>query len=307
MSENKLSFLKSAFTEYKVEFSDDFTEAIIVNPNNDENITVYYYEDDDFYPFCVCFSFQHCHLIDEENVIEWIEQIITGKKFAVEFFQNEQRKFGGEIGAERLKALSYSELEQFSGYYGSTKLFQIADTFKVRGWYSANNFDAFFICKDNGCITIKKLIKDNITLILPTSEKVIVSMQICYDNNENEANSQCEICVVYNDVKYYGKGTDFLWVDAFANLQKNLPSGIKVACCMTCRYGNMCPHGNKENELFCTKDLNIVDKMQLCNLSDENNYFLKRKVFSYHYCDDFVYQSDDYYTYNDYYYVYKKD
>jgi len=154
---------------------------------------------------------------------------------------------------------------------------------------------------------MKKLIEDNITLILPTGEKVIVPMQICYDDNENDANSRCEICVVYNGVKYYGKGTDYLWVDAFAQLQKNLPNGVELACCMTCRHGNMCPYGNKENQLFCTQNLKIFDKMQLCNLIDETYSFFDREVFSYHYCDDFLYQSADYYTYNDYFLVLNKE
>ena len=157
MTDNKLIFLKSAFSEYDIQFSGDFTQAILVNPFYEENVTVYYYDDDDFTPFCVCFSFQHCHLRDQEDVIEWINQIIAGSKFAIEFFKNGQNCFGSEIDSKELLDLSYEKLEQFTGYYGLTRLLSIVDTFKIRGWNNQHNFDATFVCEDNGHILIKKL------------------------------------------------------------------------------------------------------------------------------------------------------
>ncbi|MDD5924196.1 MAG: hypothetical protein PUC88_05350 [Clostridia bacterium] len=157
MADHKLIFLKNAFSKYDVQFSEGFTKATIVNPFYDQNITVYYDEDDDFTPFCVSFSFQHCHLIDEEDVVEWINSIIAGNKFAIEFFNNGQQCFGSEIESKELLDLSYEKLEQFTGYYGSTKLLSIVDTFKVRGWNNQHNFDATFVCENNEHILIKKL------------------------------------------------------------------------------------------------------------------------------------------------------
>lgn len=157
MAGNKLLFLKIAFQKYNVQFSEGFTKATIFNPFYDENITVYYYEDDDFTPFCVRFSFQHCHLMDEEDVVDWINSIIACNKFAIEFFNDGQQCFGSEIESNELLDLTYEKLEQFTGCYGLTKLLSIADTFKVRGWNNRHNFDAAFVCEDNGHILIKKL------------------------------------------------------------------------------------------------------------------------------------------------------
>ena len=156
MAENKLSFLKNAFSDYVVEFTDSFTHAVIVNPFCGDNIAVYYYEDDEHTPYCVCFSYQHCHLCDKENVVEWINEIIQGRLLAIEFFNGEQRCFGGDIEAEKLIDLSYETLEQHFGYFGSTKLLQIADSFKVRGWNSLQSFNAVFVYEGNGNIGIKQ-------------------------------------------------------------------------------------------------------------------------------------------------------
>ncbi len=156
MADNKLVFLTSAFAKYNVHFTEDFTKATLVNPFYEENITVYYCEDDDFTPFCVCFSFQHCHLTNQKDVVEWINQIIAGSKLAIEFFNHGQKCFGSEIDSEELLDLSYEKLEQLTGYYGLTKLFSIVDTFKVRGWNNQHNFDAAFVCEDNGRTLIKK-------------------------------------------------------------------------------------------------------------------------------------------------------
>lgn len=156
MTQNKLEFLSDAFSEYKVEFSDDFTTAVILNPLYNENVKVYYEEADDYSPFITCFSFQHCHLCDEDEVVGWINDIITGKLFAIEFFKNDQRRFGGEIEAEELKDLSYEKLGQRFGYFGVSKLYQNADSFKVRGWNKNQNFDAVFVMNEDGTISIEK-------------------------------------------------------------------------------------------------------------------------------------------------------
>lgn len=150
MNKNILTFLKEAFPRFKLQFAEDYSNAVIVNPNYDENITVH----DDEYEFIVCFSFQHRHFEEENDLIDWIRKIISGNTFAIEFFNNEQRGFGGEIDAEKLHDLSYEKLEHFTGYYSLTKLFDVADSFKIRGWDSKNNFDYTMACEANGNIAI---------------------------------------------------------------------------------------------------------------------------------------------------------
>ena len=152
-----------------------------------------------------------------------------------------------------------------------------------------------------------RTIKSNISLISPT-DIIIVPIQIQYDNSEDEINS-VEIKLTYENITYRGSGKDHLWVDAFADLQRKLPSAIRLACCMTCRHGNMCPYGNKENQLYCTKDVHITSKYSIIELMNDKGFdsFFEREVSSIHCCDDFIYQSDDYYTYNDYLYHLQKN
>ena len=147
---------------------------------------------------------------------------------------------------------------------------------------------------------MKKIIKSQISLFSQTN-KVSVPIKICYTDDE------VEITINFNGVEYCATGEDYLWVDAFADLQRKLSSDIKLACCMTCRYGNMCPYGNKENELYCTKDVIITSKDDVIELIDKDASFFERAVPSINCCDDFVYQCDDYYTYNDYLYHLQKN
>ena len=147
---------------------------------------------------------------------------------------------------------------------------------------------------------MKKIIESQISLFSSTS-KVSVPIQICY------ADDEVEITINYNGAEYCATGKDYLWVDAFADLQRKLPSDIQLACCMTCRHGTMCPYGNKENELYCTKDVIITSKDDVIELIDKDASFFERSVSSTNYCDDFVYQCDDYYTYNDYLYHLQKN
>lgn len=156
MPENRLEFLKNAFSNYRVQILDDGFHAIIFNPFYNENINVHCYPEDDYTPFHVCFSFQHCHLTGKEDVVDWIIDIITGDKFAIEFFKNGKNCFGGDIKAEALDNISYEKIEKYTGYYGSTKLFRIVDSFKVRGWNPESNFDAVLVFEKDGTIAIEK-------------------------------------------------------------------------------------------------------------------------------------------------------
>ena len=149
---------------------------------------------------------------------------------------------------------------------------------------------------------MKKIIESQI-FVLSKANKVSVPIQICYNDDE------VEITINYNGTEYFATGKDYLWVDAFATLQLKLPSDIRLACCMTCRHGTMCPYGNDKNQLFCTKDVLLTSKDDVIELMHYKGHdsFFEREVSSIHCCDDFSYQSDDYYTYNDYLYRLQKD
>ena len=146
---------------------------------------------------------------------------------------------------------------------------------------------------------MKKMLQCNIPLLTPIG-KVMVPIQITYEDNEDITDPKSEINLLYDGVEYSGSGSDHLWTDTFADLQMKLPKDVKIACCMTCQHGNMCPYGNKENELVCTKGLIITSKEDMCNLFDQTDSFEERAVASLDGCDDFIYQNEEYYTYNDY-------
>ena len=146
---------------------------------------------------------------------------------------------------------------------------------------------------------MKKTFNEQITLISPT-DKSTVPFKLEYEEDDKH-HTHSVITLTYKDVEYTGEGTDWLWVDTFADLQSKLPDNVELACCLTCRHGNMCPYGNKENQLFCTKNFDITSKMDMCDLFDKQIVYNENiEVFAYGYCDNFIYQSKDYYTYNDY-------
>ena len=153
-----LSFLGSYIPKYRVDISDDLESAIIYNPNSEDHLYIEYDKADEFSPYMLSFSFQHVHLTDEESAKEWIDSILSEDVFSIEYFCGENRRFGGQISAQELRNLSYDYLEQDTGYYGITKLFQIADHFKIRGWSRKNDFDGYFVEKDN-TIQIDKIFK----------------------------------------------------------------------------------------------------------------------------------------------------
>lgn len=144
-----LSFLGVYLAKYHVDVSDDLESAIIYNPAGDDHLYIEYEEVGDYSSYTLSFSFQHVHMPDKESAKEWIDDILSEKRFSIEYFAGEERKFGGEINACELPGLSYATLEQNTGYFGETKLFHMVDNFKVRGWSKQNDFDGYFVEKND--------------------------------------------------------------------------------------------------------------------------------------------------------------
>ena len=155
--------------------------------------------------------------------------------------------------------------------------------------------------KDNDLT--KKIINSGITLLTP-SGKIVAPAKLEYDDGEDKLS---KITVIYNGTEYRSYGKEYALEDTFANLQRELPSDVKLACCMTCKHGNMCPFGNAKTDIFCMKDIVVKNKTELCDVfGKENDTYNKHSVASFGYCNNFVYQSDDYYTYNSFlYHLYK--
>lgn len=106
--------------------------------------------------------------------------------------------------------------------------------------------------------------------------------------------------------EYWGHGREYLWLDAFADLQGQLPDGIFLKCCLTCKHGNLCPAGNDINEMFCTKDILITQKSDLYFYTEDEAERAKRSKQYCNLCKDFQPQTDAQYTYNDFLYCVKK-
>ena len=95
---------------------------------------------------------------------------------------------------------------------------------------------------------------------------------------------------------------------AYANLQKSLPAGVFLKCCLTCRHGNMCPYSN-DDAVYFTNDYTVTSKDDVCNLIDRivkqdfGELDARQRDYG-DFCESYLPQDDAHYTYNDYsYYI----
>ena len=146
---------------------------------------------------------------------------------------------------------------------------------------------------------MENVLNTKIHLITPT-KMLVVPAEITYDGDE-EISAATKLNLVYEEKEYVAFGNDGLNPYLLADLTAKLPGGVVPACCMTCRHGNMCPYCNNDNELFCTKDLSITSKEDICNLFDSTDPYKERSVAPLDFCDKYAPQDSGYYTYNDYY------
>lgn len=138
--------------------------------------------------------------------------------------------------------------------------------------------------------------------LLANNKEHQVDMKVTYDCKENEGESVI-ISVVYEGQIYSGYGHEYLGLEAFADLQKQLPQGVIMKCCLSCKHGNQCPVGNSPNELFCTRDVEIKQIKDLWLYTEDETERQKRLRSYASACAEWQEQSEEYYTYNDFYYL----
>lgn len=148
--------------------------------------------------------------------------------------------------------------------------------------------------------------KKTITLLTPTEKCKIDAHIICHDEDvysyggDKVEGTSVSVGIKYGEKEFLGHGKDYLWTDAFADLQKKLPNNVKIQCCLTCRHGNMCPVGNTPGELFCTKDVVITQKSDLFFYTEDDAERKKRSHDCTNVCESYQEQTKEHFTYNDY-------
>ncbi len=176
-------------------------------------------------------------------------------------------------------------------------------------------FDSVVVCwdeyKKKAWYELHRQYWYDVVLHTPQGEETVKLHILCHEETMYYQGARVEPPIVdigckYKGKEYWGHGKDYLWIDAFADLQRKLPEGVLLKCCLTCRHGNLCPVGNGVNEVFCTKDVLITQKSDLYFYTEDVIEREKRSRKYCSVCEDYQPQTDDHYTYNDYFYYLKK-
>ena len=121
-------------------------------------------------------------------------------------------------------------------------------------------------------------------------------------HKELESGVEVVIKIEFQERTYVGTGKNIEWTDAFANLQKTLPDGVKIQCCMTCRHGTLCPYGNIPDYILCSKNAEINNKDDVIDWFDKVDDVTKIEKSSFCCCETYNASNENNYTYNDYLY-----
>ena len=151
MNENKFDLIRKEFSTFKINVLESGYSLEIINPFCGNNIILCYEDAIDGY--VLYFTYQHWHLNNEKDVIKYIKDIINGEIFSIEFFEDDERHFGGSINKEELENLSYVSLASL--FYGVDELKKFVNYFKIRGFHKEDNYDAKFIIEENGKVNIE--------------------------------------------------------------------------------------------------------------------------------------------------------
>ena len=84
---------------------------------------------------------------------------------------------------------------------------------------------------------------------------------------------------------------------ALRELTNLLKGKYEINSCFTCRFGNFCPIGDQDNEIFCLNDFEPKCKEDIYFFTEDDAERQKRSHTLFYVCDKFKPCSKDYYTY----------
>ena len=129
----------------------------------------------------------------------------------------------------------------------------------------------------------------------------LIAVPIVITHKELHVDAEVVIKIDYKGNTYLGTGKSLEWTDAFANLQKALPDGVNIWCCMTCKHGTLCPYGNIPDYILCSKNAVINNKDDVIDWLDKADLEAIKKS-SLGLCEQYDASNENDYTYNDYLY-----
>ena len=148
------SFIKELFSDFDVDIQiENNVETIYIRNIQFSDPIIIHYFPDDYYIYLLRFATQHCDTSSKEELTQCVLAFANAEKAAIEFFENEKNRFGGEIEVSLLDNISYDDLRKYFGYphLDLTNL-----TFKVRAWNARYCFDGYFEKSETGAIEIRK-------------------------------------------------------------------------------------------------------------------------------------------------------
>ena len=147
-------FMKDLFSQYEtdIHIENDIETIHIRNKQFEDEIVVHYFPDD-YYTYLLQFATHHRDTSSKDDLIKYALSFANAEKAAIEFFEKEKNRFGGEIEVSLLDNISYDDLRNYFGYphLDLTNL-----TFKVRAWNARYCFDGYFEKSETGAIEIRK-------------------------------------------------------------------------------------------------------------------------------------------------------
>ena len=129
---------------------------------------------------------------------------------------------------------------------------------------------------------------------------------ILLTHKENAITTEITVKMEYLGKEYSGTGQWIDWTDAFADLQKKLPDGVWLKCCLTCKHGTLCPYGNIPNHVLCSRAETINSKDDVIDWLYRMDDIEPIKRSSFQSCEHFVFADEEHFTYNDFAYYLRK-
>lgn len=124
-----------------------------------------------------------------------------------------------------------------------------------------------------------------------TDEIVPVAAEYRFDEDNDLA--KVKLVVDENIIVVSGDCTE----SVFRKLLKVLPDGYEIHSCYTCRYGNFCPYGDQDNEIFCINDFEPKSKEELLLIFQDRAEMEKRSRTLFDVCYEHKPCSNNYWTY----------